>query len=100
MTPEAKDPLAITIGDQTFRLRVEPSRHAHFLELAQRVNRDLKDIAAGGVLSGPRALAMEAFQLAVEADEMRTELGRTDEGRRRIAELIQRIDRLTGKAGE
>ncbi|MCL5271411.1 MAG: cell division protein ZapA [bacterium] len=90
-----KEPLLIEIGDQSFRVRVAPEERQRYLEIAKSVDATLRDILNGGVIGGPRALAMAAFQIAVELAEARAALRRTDQSRDRLGRLIDRIDTAT-----
>ena len=91
-TPES---MRVRLGEQEFRVRVQPEDRARFQRAEQVANRVLNEVLAGGVVGGVRAYAMACFQLAMETDEAREALRRAEESRDRLGQLIRRIDRVT-----
>lgn len=92
MHEEAKQPLTVTVGDQSFRVRVTAGERERFERIAQAADRALQDVLAGGVVGGPRAFAMALFQACAELDDARQALADLRQNRERLSELIQRID--------
>ncbi len=95
MSEQEKEPLQIDIGEQSFRIRILSTERERYARISQRVNQTLQDILNGGVVGGPRALAMAAFQLGVELEEAQETLRKSEQGRSRLDELINRIDQAT-----
>ena len=93
MNAEQQEPMSITVGDQTFRVRVAPEERERFVRIARSANLALQDILDGGVVGGPRALAMAVFQLAVELEDTREALrasrAAVDD---RLRGIVNRID--------
>jgi hypothetical protein len=92
MSEEAKLPLAITVGDQTFRIRINPGEQVRYERIAQTASHALQDILDSGMVGGPRAWAMTIFQLSVELDDAREALRTVQRNCERLDSLIQRID--------
>lgn len=95
MTEAQRDPLDIHIGDQTFRIRVAAAERERYQRISKRVNDTLDEIRQSGMVGGPRALAMAAFQVAVDLEERQEALQRSEQNRSRLLELIRRIDQAT-----
>ncbi|MCE5230815.1 cell division protein ZapA [bacterium] len=92
--------IQITVADQILRVRATPGERERFERAAANVNAIIKDIVAGGgVVGGPRLMAMVAFELGVTLDEAREALaeakGTEREARDRITDLIKRIEAHT-----
>lgn len=96
MPEEALQSIAVTLGDQTFRIRVPEGELEHVQRATALANRVLQDVLEGGVVGGPRAFAMALFQLAVEAEDARQALRETADGRQRLSQLINRLDHAIG----
>ena len=96
MSDEAQQSLTITLGDQTFRIRAGAEETARYERIARLANGVLQEVLAGGVIGGPRALAMALFQLAVDLDDAREAARRLQSNRQRLNELIERIDGAMG----
>ena len=92
--------ISIAIGDQTFRIRAAPDEAAQYQQIAQATNKIYQEILNSGVALGGRALAMLAFQLAVELDIARRDLLSTSEVRERLSDLIRRIDQVTTQSDD
>ncbi|MEN6627512.1 MAG: cell division protein ZapA [Candidatus Sumerlaeia bacterium] len=92
----------INVGDQVLRVRATPDERERFQRAADNVNAIIKDLVEGGVVGGPRLMAMVAFELGVTLEEARDALSKTreseEEARHRIDDLIKRIENYT-KAG-
>ena len=95
MSDQTTISLEITVGEQTFRIRVPEAEREHWRRIEAHTNRTLKQILDSGVVGGARALAMTAFQLATESEENRQNMGQSDYGRDQLAKLIRRIDEAT-----
>jgi hypothetical protein len=93
--PQAGQTMTITVGDQSFRVRVTPDLQTRYERSAKIANEAIEQARAGGALGGPRTLAMALFQLAVELDEARQTGGSNEAGRERLRQLIDRIDQAT-----
>lgn len=90
--------LSLRIGEQLVRVRV-PAEHRHRYErVAEQVNQLLAEISRQGVVTGPKALAMAAFQIAMDLEESRQALSQTEQSRDRLNELVRRIDQASGQA--
>jgi cell division protein ZapA (FtsZ GTPase activity inhibitor) len=89
---KALEPLTITLGEQVIRLRVRADEVARYRQAAQLADSVLHDILDGGVVGGPRALAMAAFELAVELHEAHGALRRAQAERERIDRLVRRLE--------
>lgn len=93
-----KESLAVTVGEFSFRVRVEPDQVDRFERIARAANATLEQVQSGaGALSGPRAMAMALFQLSVELDEMRRHSEVLREQGKRIDSLIEKIDRAVAR---
>lgn len=93
MSEENMESIAITLGDQTFRVRIVPEERERFVRIAQNANATLREVLENGGISGPRALAMALFQLAVELDDAREALRAARVSRdERLRQIINRID--------
>lgn len=89
--------IQISVADQILRVRATPADRERFERAAANVNAIIKDIVSGGgVVAGPRLMAMVAFELGVALEEAREALaeakGNDREARERIADLIKRIE--------
>lgn len=89
--------LSITVGPQTFRVRTKADQAEELRKAEALAAKALEDVLSSGVVPGPKALAMTAFQLAVELQEARDKLNRQTEGSRRLGDLIDRINQVTDK---
>jgi cell division protein ZapA (FtsZ GTPase activity inhibitor) len=99
MNDHAKESLSVTVGGETFRIRVLPAEGERYQRAAALANAAIEQVQSGSVvLGGPRAMAMALFQLAVELDDVRESQRQTQEGRDRLRQLIDRIDRATDRA--
>lgn len=92
MSDEARQPLAITVGDQTFRIRVRPEEQERYARIARTADHALQDVLDSGVVGGARALAMTVFQLSVELEDAHEALRAVQRNRARLDQLIERID--------
>jgi hypothetical protein len=93
---ETKIPLEVTVGDQSFRIRIAPSEGERCRRSERAANESLRQVQAGaGALTGSRALAMALFQLAVELEEARDAQRLAQESRDRLRLLIAKIDQAT-----
>lgn len=89
--------IQISVADQILRVRATPDDRDRFERAAAAVNAIIKDIVSGGgVVAGPRLMAMVAFELGVTLEEAREALaeakGNEREARERITDLIKRIE--------
>lgn len=90
---EEYEPMSITVGDQTFRIRVAPEDRDRFHRISVVANNALQDVLKSGVVGGPRALAMAVFQLASELEDVRESLRASRASRdERLKQIINRID--------
>jgi cell division protein ZapA (FtsZ GTPase activity inhibitor) len=94
MSEEIREPVSITIGDQTFRVRIAPGERERFARGARLANATLQEILDDGVVGGPRALAMTLFQLALELEDTRDAL------RAVRSQRDERLRRLINRLGE
>jgi cell division protein ZapA (FtsZ GTPase activity inhibitor) len=91
------EPLTITIGDHLFRVRVPGEQKAAYARAERETNERLAELVQGGAMSGPRALAMLAFELCLELDERHVEIARMRQSGERLTNLIQKIDSITAR---
>lgn len=97
---ETKVPLNVTVGDQSFRIRVAPAEGERYRRSERAANETLRLVQDGaGALTGSRALAMALFQLAVELEEARELQRSAQESRDRLRLLITKIDQATANQG-
>ena len=89
--------MPISIGDQSFRILVEPAERDRYARAARTTNKVLQDVASGGAMNANRAYAMALFQMAVELDEARHALAQSSRDVERLADLIRRIDQVTDR---
>jgi hypothetical protein len=99
MEEDNRQSVPITVGDQTFRIRVRPDEVERYQRVAASANQALEGVVAAGALRGPKALTMALFQLACELDETRERSTFNDASRHRLQQLIDRIDEATGESG-
>lgn len=92
-----KESMPISVGDQTFRILVDPAERERYARAARATNKVLQDVARGGAMNAGRAYAMALFQMAVELDEARQALAQSTRDIERLADLIRRIDQVTDK---
>lgn len=92
--------VSITVGDQTFRVRVSPEEVERFKRGEAVANRAVNDVLTSGVVGGVRAYAMACYQLAMELEELRDVMRYSEESRNRLGRLIERIDRATEAANK
>lgn len=92
--------MVVTIGEQTFRIRVTPAEQERYARIAAHANDVLEGLRRNGTLGGARALAMALFQVAAELDDARARLTATSADRERLSRLIERIDQATDRAAE
>lgn len=90
----------ISVADQILRVRATTQERERFERAAANVNAIIKDIVSGGgVVGGPRLMAMVAFELGVTLEEAREALAAArdneTEARSRITDLIKRIEAHT-----
>lgn len=103
MGEPAAETIQISVADQILRVRATPEERERFERAAANVNAIIKDIVSGGgVVAGPRLMAMVAFELGVTLEEAREALtaarSNEAEARDRISELIKRIEGYTKSA--
>jgi cell division protein ZapA (FtsZ GTPase activity inhibitor) len=92
--------IQITVAEQILRVRATPAECERFERAAANVNTIIEDIVTGGgVVGGPRLMAMVAFELGVTLEEAREALAAAKdnelEARERINDLIKRIETHT-----
>lgn len=99
MTDERYVSHKITIGTQTFRVRIPPEEREFYDRAAAFTESTFSEICDDGVTGGPQAWAMTAFQIACDLIEAR-EAARPGSGvsREQIERLIRRIEDVTSNA--
>ena len=95
MSEDTKQSLTVTVGDQTFRVRVPPEDVERYRRVERLANESLAQAQRAGVIAGARALAMALFQMALELEDVREAQQQTQESRDRLHQLINRIDQAT-----
>ncbi len=95
MSEESTSSLQITVGDQTFRVRVRPNEETFYREVADYTNEAFEHVRSQAVSGGGRVWAMTAFQIASELLDTQRGGGMNDDDRERIKRLIQRIEEVT-----
>jgi len=104
MSDSAEAVLELILGGERFRLRALDAAHPRLLEVAEIVNKRLKELVEGGAaLTLQRASLTAAFQFAYELKEMQDRVELTGEERsslaKRIEGIIASIDRGLQEAG-
>ena len=89
------EPLTITVSEHLFRIRVTQELRERCQHAEVEANARLEEIVSGGGMSGPRALAMLAYEACVEIEELREEVARLKKSAPRIEQIIQKIDSIT-----
>jgi predicted HAD superfamily phosphohydrolase len=87
--------MSITMGGQTFRIRVAPEEQKFFEEVAKYAESTFDEVSRQAMAAGPQVWAMTAFQLARELLEQRGREQMSEEERARINRMIERIEKVT-----
>lgn len=95
MTDDATKSLQITVGDQTFRVRVRPDEEEFYRDVANYTNEAFEHVHSQAVEGGGKVWAMTAFQIASELLDIQRGGGMKDDDRERIKRLIQRIEEVS-----
>ncbi len=82
----------ISIGDQSFSIRIHPDEKSYYDRIAKYVETAHADVRKHGVVGGPQVWAMTAFQIAIELFDTRTEAGGFVDEQERVKKMIRRIE--------
>ena len=88
----------ITIGDQTFRIRISPEEKDLYDRVARFTEASFKETSRQSVSGGAQVWAMTAFQIACELMDLQDEARPADDEKDRIQKMIQRIEEVTSEA--
>lgn len=92
----ASESITLNIGDHIFRVRIDEAQLDAYARAEEEANARLHELVqGGGAMSGPRALAMLAFEVCLELDDLRSEIARLRRSGERLNHLIQKIDAIT-----
>lgn len=91
----------ITLGSQSFNIRIQPEEREYYDRIARFTEQFYEDIYGQGVVGGaPQVWAMTAFQIAIELFETRQEAGLADGDRQvRLQKLLERIESAINDEG-
>lgn len=87
--------MTVSMGGQTFRIRVMPEEQAFFEEVARYVESTFEEVGRQAMAGGPQVWAMTAFQLARELLEARGKERMSEAERERINRMIERIEKVS-----
>ena len=97
MSDESSMSFKVTVGDQSFRIRIQPAEKAYYERISRFTESTYQEVAKQAVEGGPRVWAMTAFQIASELYHQHSgeDINWSEEQRERIDRLIQRIEDAT-----
>ena len=95
--PEDPTRLELTVFNMTFRLRAPTEEHERLMRAARHVDSVMNDLAQNMATPDTTRLAIQsAFVITLDymklMDDISTDNGMTNELRRRVEELNQRVD--------
>lgn len=87
--------MTVSMGGQTFRIRVLPEEQAFFEQVARYAESTFEEVGRQAMAGGPQVWAMTAFQLARELLEARGRERMSEAERERINRMIERIEKVS-----
>jgi cell division protein ZapA len=94
--------LSVSINGREYEFSVEDGQESHLSQMAELVDRRLKDVASAvGQIGEPRLLVMTALLLADELSDAYAELERRppaeEDSEAALAQLATRLERLASR---
>jgi len=101
MTERAIISHKITLGSQSFNIRIHPEEREYYDKIAAFTEQFYEDIYGQGVVGGATQVwAMTAFQIAIELFEIRQAAGMAEGDRQtRLQKLVERIESVINDEG-